>query len=147
MKPRKLHSDFPFLQIEEYTNIYEGQDIGTCGFPLGNYLQEQLGTMASSFTKGIISSFIPGPYIEQRLLKGFQLNLTATRGNSGGPVFSLATGKVLGVLQRAVQEPNGNFLPNMTKAEPVYPAVNSKLVTELKEQTKITQEKIGPEQS
>ena len=78
-------------------------EIGTCGFPLGNVLQEQIGTVTSSFTKGTISSIILAANVARDHLQGFQLDLTATNGNSGGAVFSLATGKVLGVLQGGIQ--------------------------------------------
>jgi hypothetical protein len=112
---------FPALEIEDYPRVYEAMEIGTCGFQLGNYLQEQLGTITSSFTRGIVSSIIPSPGVQQEYLEGFQLNLTATHGNSGGPVFTLDAGKVFGVLQRGVVAPDGKLLPGITKAEPVYP--------------------------
>lgn len=124
---------FPFLKIEDYQNICEGDEIATCGFPLGNFLQDQLGTATSSFTKGIISSIIPAPDVPKNLLKGFQLNLTATHGNSGGPVFSLNTGKVFGVLQRAVHDREGNLLPGLTKAEPIYPVLKHDFLNRIKQ--------------
>ncbi len=46
---------YPSLEIEEFGNLSEGDEIGVCGFPLGNYLSEQLGTITSSFTKGMLS--------------------------------------------------------------------------------------------
>lgn len=112
---------FPFIEIGDYSDVYEGMEVWTCGFPLGNYMYEQLGTVTSSFTKGIISSIIPTPGVAQEHLGGFQLNLTATHGNSGGPVFSPETGKVFGVLQRGVRGHNGSLLQGITKAEPIYP--------------------------
>lgn len=121
---------YPFLEIEEYDAIAEGDEIGTCGFPLGNYLQEQLGTVTSSFTTGIISSIIPSPGTRKEYLRGFQLGLTATHGNSGGPVFSLATGKVFGVLQGGVEHTSGSLLQGLAKAEPVYPILTAKMLTE-----------------
>ena len=123
---------FPFLEIEDYNNIYEGQEIATCGFPLGNYLQEQVGTVTSSFTEGIVSSIIPAPNTHLKHLKGFQLNLTATHGNSGGPVFSLATGKAFGVLQRSTVDHNQNVISNLIKAEPVYPCLEHDSLNEMK---------------
>lgn len=116
-----LPNGFPSLEIENYDHVEEGMEIATCGFPLGNLLGEQIGTVTSSFTRGIVSSIIPAPSVPQQYLKGFQLNLTATHGNSGGPVFSLATGKVFGVLQRGVKRIDGQFMQGITKAEPIYP--------------------------
>ena len=92
-----LAHNFPTLQIADYDEVHEMMEIGTCGFPLGNFLQEQIGTVTSSFTRGMISSIIPAPDVSREHLRGFQLDLTATHGNSGGPVFSLATGHVFRV--------------------------------------------------
>ena len=97
-------------------------EIATCGFPLGDVLQDQLGTITSSFTKGMISSIIPAQGVSLQHLRGFQLDLTATNGNSGGPVFSLNTGKVFGVLQSgAVHPETGHDVQGLTRAEPIYP--------------------------
>jgi hypothetical protein len=51
------------------------------------------------------------------------LNLTATYGNSGGPVFSVASGKVFGVLQGGIQDRESEILPGLARAEPVYPLI------------------------
>jgi hypothetical protein len=62
---------YPDLDIENYAEIGEGDEVVTCGFPLGNYLQDQLGTVTSSFTRGIISSIIPAQGVAVEYLKGF----------------------------------------------------------------------------
>lgn len=121
LKHTAFPEGYPSLDIEDYSQIYEGMEVATCGFPLGNYLGKQIGTMTSSFTKGIISSIIPYHGCPLNLIKGFQLNLTATYGNSGGPVFAPNTGKVFGILQGGVLNQNGDILPGLTKAEPIYP--------------------------
>jgi S1-C subfamily serine protease len=123
---------YPFLEIEEFGNISEGDEIGVCGFPLGNHLFKQLGTVTSSFTKGILSSIIPGPNIKLEYLRGFQLNVTATNGNSGGPVFSLGSGKAFGVLTLAVVHPGGGFVQGLVKAEPVYPVTEADFIQSLR---------------
>ena len=33
-------NNFPTLPIADYDEIHEAMEIGTCGFPLGNFLQE-----------------------------------------------------------------------------------------------------------
>lgn len=129
---KAFSSGYPIIEIEDYDKVHEGEEIYTCGFPLGSYLYEQLGTVTSSFTKGIISSIIPAPNVKQENLKGFQLNLTATNGNSGGPVFSLESGKVFGVLQRGVQNESGLIIQGFTKAEPIYPIIDHDLIERLK---------------
>ncbi len=123
---------YPFLEIEDYQEVHEGDEIGLCGFPLGNYLFEQLGTVTSSFTKGILSSIIPGPNVSLELLRGFQLNVTATNGNSGGPVFSLSSGKVFGVLTLGVSHPNGGIVHGLVMAEPVYPVTEPDFIERLR---------------
>lgn len=123
---------YPTLPIADYSELHEMMEVATCGFPLGEALQDQIGTITSSFTKGMISSIIPAPGIAREHLRGFQLDLTATNGNSGGPVFTLATGRVFGVLQRAVVHPeNGSIVQGLTKAEPIYPLFDTGLVDRL----------------
>jgi hypothetical protein len=111
---------YPALSIEPFDNVYEGMELATCGFPLGNDLQRQLGTMTSSFTRGILSSIAPTQYANVDLVKGFQLDITATFGNSGGPVFSWETGGVIGVLQGGPSQESGAPLPGLARAEPIY---------------------------
>jgi S1-C subfamily serine protease len=113
---------YPTLPIADYGELHEMMEIATCGFPLGEVLHDQFGTVTSSFTKGMISSIIPAQGVSVHHLRGFQLDLTATNGNSGGPVFSLQTGKVFGILQGgAVHPATGHAVQGLTKAEPVYP--------------------------
>lgn len=115
-------SGFPFLEVASYQDVYEGQEIGTCGFPLGSFLQDQIGTVTSSFTKGIVSSIIPTQGAPLQYLKGFQLNLVATKGNSGGPVFMFDSGKVFGVLERGVMGKDNKLVQGLSVAAPIYPA-------------------------
>ena len=64
----------------------------------------------------------PAKGIAREHLRGFQLDLTATNGNSGGPVVFLATGHVCGALQRgAIHPQTGHVVQGLAKAEPVYP--------------------------
>jgi S1-C subfamily serine protease len=122
---------FPFLEIAPYAQIHEGQDVGTCGFPLGTYLYDQIGTVTSSFTKGIVSSVIPAHGVPIQYLKGFQLNLVATHGNSGGPVFVFDSGKVFGALERGVVGNDGKLLQGLSVAAPVYPAFDHDTVNRM----------------
>jgi len=121
-----LPNGYPFLEVEPYEDINEGDEIATCGYPLGNFLFEQVGTITSSFTRGSISSIVPSAGIPSELLKMFQLNLTATYGNSGGPVFSVKSGRAFGVLQGGILDQQGRILPGLSRAEPVYPIVSAK---------------------
>ncbi|MGA9156512.1 MAG: serine protease [Candidatus Sulfotelmatobacter sp.] len=124
---------YPTLPIADYGELHEMMEIATCGFPLGEVLDDQLGTITSSFTKGMISSIIPAQGVGLEHLGGFQLDLTATNGNSGGPVFALNTGKVFGVLQGgAIHPKTGHTVQGLTKAEPIYPLFADDLLDHLK---------------
>ena len=111
---------YPALPIEPFANVYEGMELATCGFPLGNDLQRQVGTMTSSFTRGILSSIAPAASAREDLVTAFQLDITATFGNSGGPVFSWESGAVLGVVQGGPSQRSGQPLSGLARAEPIY---------------------------
>ena len=115
-----LPNGYPFLEVEEYSEVHEGLQIGTCGFPLGNLLKEQIGAATSSFTFGSISTVSPYEGVPREHLKAFQLDLTATHGNSGSPVFNQANQKVIGVLQGGVVHPQGFLQPGLVRCEPAY---------------------------
>jgi len=123
---------YPALPIADYAEIHEMMDVATCGYPLGEWLHDQIGTVTSSFTKGMISSIIPAQGVAREHVRGFQLDLTATNGNSGGPVFTIDTGSVFGVLQRGVSNrQTGHIVGGLTKAEPVYPVYDTDLLSRL----------------
>lgn len=127
-------SGYPALDIEPFESVYEGMELATCGFPLGNELQRQIGTMTSSFTRGILSSIIPAAGVREELVTGFQLDITSTFGNSGGPVFSWSSGGVLGVLQGGPRQSSGELLPGLARAEPVYRILGDGTVARLEKQ-------------
>ncbi len=128
----RFSSGYPALEIADYAEIQEMMDIATCGFPLGHFLQDQWGTVTSSFTKGMISSIIPAAGVSREHIEAFQLDLTATNGNSGGRVFSLRTGRVFGVLQGGPIHPQtGQVVAGLTRAEPIYPIFDNDLVNRL----------------
>ena len=111
---------YPFLDLAEFTLPYEGLEVGTCGFPMGNDLHLQFKTFSSSFTRGIVSSIAPAPGTKPAQVTGFQLDITATFGNSGGPVFDWSDGRVIGVLQGGPIQEDKKPLPGLAHAEPLY---------------------------
>jgi S1-C subfamily serine protease len=119
-RTNRFPSGYPFVEIEPFENLHEGMELATCGFPLGNELQDQAGTKTSSFTRGILSSIAPMPGVSEDLVERFQLDITTTFGNSGGPVFSWKSGKVFGVLQGGPSQRDGSTLPGIALAEPIY---------------------------
>jgi S1-C subfamily serine protease len=117
---------FPAIAFESFDAVQEGMDIGVCGFPLGNELMKRLGTVTSSFTRGILSSIIPPAGIDRQHIHGFQLEARATHGNSGGPVFCWNTGKVFGVLSSGIDDQYGS--PLFTHAESVYKVLDTRMI-------------------
>ena len=111
---------YPAAQVEDYAEIHEGLEVGTCGFPLGNFLKQQIGAVTSSFTFGRISTISPYEGVEEARVQMFQLDITATHGNSGGPVFNQSSQKVIGVLQGGILHSSGNLQPGLVRCEPVY---------------------------
>jgi hypothetical protein len=127
--PKNHHAfpdGYPTLPIADYSELHETMDVATCGFPLGDFLGQQLGTITSSFTKGILSSVSPAADVPRESVKAFQLNLTATNGNSGGPVFSPTSGHVFALLQGGIQHPStGELVHGLVRGEPIYPILNT----------------------
>ncbi len=122
---------FPQLEVADYADLHEMMAVATCGYPFGDFLWNQVGSVTSSFTTGRISSILPAPGIAREHLSGFQLDLLSAPGNSGGPIFDSATGKVFGVLQGGPVDPKGNPILGITTAEPVYPAFDQGLIEKL----------------
>jgi hypothetical protein len=119
---------FPRREVADYADLHEMMEVATCGYPFGDFLWNQVGSVTSSFTNGTLSAILPAPGIARQHLSGFQLGLLSAPGNSGGPIFCLATGKVFGVLQGGPVDPKGNPILGLTTAEPVYPAFDQGLL-------------------
>jgi S1-C subfamily serine protease len=111
---------YPVVEIEDYAEIHEGLEVGTCGFPLGDFLKQQIGAVTSSFNFGRISTISPYEGVEEARVQLFQLDITATHGNSGGPVFNQNSQKIIGVLQGGILHPSGDLQPGFVRCEPVY---------------------------
>jgi S1-C subfamily serine protease len=123
---------FPTVAIADYSDLHEMMDVATCGYPFGDYLWRQTGSISSSFTKGALSTICPVTGIALEHLDSFQLDLTSFEGNSGGPVFCANTGKVFGVLRGGIREPKKDQdIVGLSIAEPVYPAFRDQLIEKL----------------
>ena len=105
-----------------------GLKSGRWGFPLGNLLKEQIGAATSSFTFGRISTISPFEGVEKARVQMFQLDITATHGNSGGPVFNQSSQKVIGVLQGGIVHPSGQLQPGLVRCEPAYGFVDDGVI-------------------
>ena len=95
-------NDQPFVSLE-YGEVFEGQDIGVVGYPLAE-LRSVNGNIAFNAVlyraaRGCVTGryttndgqLTNVPYIE--------VNFLFVPGNSGGPVFSAETGRVLGFVR------------------------------------------------
>ena len=94
--------DQPFVALE-YGNVYEGEDIGVVGYPIpelrvvnGNMTLDGVlyraarGCITGLYT-GNDGPLLNAPFIE--------VNFLFVPGNSGGPVFSADTGRVMGFVR------------------------------------------------
>lgn len=115
----------PALALSEKTKLREGTEIAFTGFPIGM----ALGLYPVTH-RGIVSAISPmaQPQLNSRVLSAkmirnmrdpydvLQLDATAYPGNSGSPVYSQATGQVVGVInsvlvrgnkEAAIEKPSG----------------------------------------
>lgn len=97
--------DFAILQIldikwsyyfkleDNYVSVKMGDDIAILGFPFGRSLNEDVLELEPTLTRGYVASKnkIDGKAV-------YYLDARSCPGNSGGPVFSLKTNKVIGYL-------------------------------------------------
>jgi serine protease Do len=98
----------PSLALAEAGSAREGQDIALMGFPIGGMLGfapvTHRGIVASITTAALPAATAQSldPRALLRLREGnfelLQLDATAYPGNSGGPVFDVTTGRVIGVV-------------------------------------------------
>ena len=98
-------NDLALLQIEGIKNAYyfeleknmqsvkTGDDIAVFGFPFGVGLNRNVMDLEPSLTKGYISS--KNKLQDKRV---YYMDAKSCPGNSGGPIFKVSTGKVIGYL-------------------------------------------------
>jgi serine protease Do len=86
----KTTKEFPYLKLGNYNNLQEGQEIVTCGYPLG--MKQQFlskGMVSTKYLDNIQLNFFGEEYKFSRNLA--LLDLTMTRGNSGGAIIKLGS--------------------------------------------------------
>lgn len=116
----------PALPIPESDSVREGQSVAFIGFPIGTVLG-----LSPVTHRGIVSAITPiaipatnagqlNARVAQQLRSGsfdvYQLDATAYPGNSGGPLFELTRGELIGVVnmvfvkerkEAALSQPSG----------------------------------------
>ena len=128
----------PALPLGDSDAVREGQEVAFTGFPIGMVLGLYPVTH-----RGIVASIAPlaAPAsladeltamhinrMRQQFL-AFQLDATAYPGNSGSPVFDLASGRVIGVLNSVVVKETRESL--LTQPSGISYAIPSEYVTRL----------------
>lgn len=109
-------NDFAIIKIETEDKLYfyeiksdcshitDGDDIALYGFPYGRLLNQDAMELEPSLSKGYVSS-------KNRIgdLFCYYIDLNAMPGFSGGPIFDLADGKIIGYLCGNVGEERANI--------------------------------------
>ena len=96
-------ADIALIKIEEYKHFYAyveleqkpylGEEIVIYGYPFGKRLNDSVMDLNISFAKGYVSS--------NQTIKGINktiLDISAKAGNSGSPIISVESGRVIGIL-------------------------------------------------
>lgn len=93
----------PAAKLGNSDEVFEGQSIFTCGFPLGSDLQPEF-PVGALFNRGVIAGIRPHYSVTPR--KEFLLDISINAGNSGGPLCSDKTGEIIGVINAQVLRKN-----------------------------------------
>lgn len=135
----------PALEVVDSSSVREGQALAFTGFPLGMALglypathRATLAAIVPIARAGITAKQL-NPRLVARLRDSayivFQLDATAYPGNSGSPLFDMATGQVYGIInsvfiqgtrEQAISQPSG-----------ITYAIPSKYIQDLLEQAKL----------
>lgn len=91
--------------IDTEEQVYLGDEIVILGFPFGSKVADDVMEMSVSYTRGYVSSKQMKNGMEQVLL-----DISAKAGNSGSPVLSRETGKVIGILCGSILNNSGDRL-------------------------------------
>lgn len=84
-------NNFTPVKLGNYSSVQEGSEVYFCGYPLSSsHLTTHRGIVSAKYTrKGSFNN------TEQKI---FQVDGSINKGNSGGPLFDLATRKVVGII-------------------------------------------------
>lgn len=107
-------SGLPAVSIDPETEVFEGMQVGTAGFPMGvdaltapGWLHQLTPTLQT----GIVSAVLPYACTTPH---AYSINVTTQGGASGSPVFLPDSGKVIGILYAGLND------VGVTKRNDVY---------------------------
>ena len=94
----------PALEIGNSTQLEEGLEVATAGYPMGTdalaapgYLHQVTPTLQTGIISAILPFACPNPH-------SFTINIMTQGGASGSPVFIPNTGKVIGILYAGLND-------------------------------------------
>jgi len=104
-----LDTDVPVATLDiSAETLQQGQFVAIVGFPLGSWNPAlQFGNVAAT---EIVNS-APSMRVPAGQRDLLQINVSGNKGDSGGPVISLRTGKVVGVIIQLVPAPVLSAIP------------------------------------
>ena len=105
--------------VEDYRNIYLGEEVATIGFPMGNNLllgkkkndaktDEYIKQASPVVQNGLISAILPA---RCRKPESILTNIMIQGGASGSPLFLTADGKAVGLINYSIYQ----YEPRITK--------------------------------
>ena len=106
------------LTLAKGTVPWAGQHVGASGWPqVTNRLMKE-PVQVPSILAGVISAVYPHPDLPSLQIGAYLTQLPVHAGHSGGPVFDIASGKVLGVVSGRVKAASG-IRVGLTRAVPL----------------------------
>jgi S1-C subfamily serine protease len=84
-----------WLNIGNASNVTEGEDVGTFGYPLPS-----LQGVNPKFSKGVVQSLTGADDDSTE----FQISVPVQPGNSGGPLFQITSGNVIGIVSSRLRD-------------------------------------------
>jgi S1-C subfamily serine protease len=90
--------ELPFLPLADSSKVREGDEVGTCGFPLGLKITDDsfLRQFTPIIRKGVIAAVLPWTGMPNP--HAFQLDIHINGRSSGSPLFLAESGDIVGIV-------------------------------------------------
>jgi S1-C subfamily serine protease len=113
----KRHAPLQHIELGRSEGVREGDDVATCGFPLGLALDQstRLKQMTPIVQRGIIAAVLPFGGLKNP--HAFQLDIHINPGSSGSPLFRAETGDVIGIVFAAPQQSGEVVIPGIFEGD------------------------------
>jgi S1-C subfamily serine protease len=107
----KRHAPLRHVELVRSEGVREGDDVATCGFPLGLVLDQstRLRQMTPIVQRGIVAAVLPFGGLKNP--HAFQLDIHVNPGSSGSPLFRVESGEVIGIVFAAPQQHGEVVIP------------------------------------